>query len=166
MKKKDQLAIDVAAALIKTAEFLGLDEEGQDALSSFISVLSDDESEYLKEKTSKDSFDAVNSLFSIDIHNATLIVFDVEIPIQKKSSLDLSKINVVGLVKNTTISNVSFEDSSSIIFPYLCKIKIISEIDHEKIKVIERTPANTKDISREFSVYLPSEEIKVSKKFI
>lgn len=163
---KISLAIDLAVSMIRTAKFIGIDEESQDALESFVSSLDDEERSELSEKESFSDLKSISSFFDKGAHEASHVVFEIELSGKSKDSFDLNSILVTGPVKKTRILEGEIIERDSVIDPVLQVFYVISEIDHDLVNLIEKHSHRMGAATMDFAINTPSRCNIKKKKFI
>lgn len=152
MSKKIGLAIDLAVSLIRTAKFIGIDEYSQSVLQEFVAELDDDELDELKEKESLADLKNLSTLFDKKYHEASHVLFELEVPAKSSDALSLNGLSVIGPISRSTVMTGEYAESDSIVYPGVCSVYLICEIDHDAASLIEKYAHKMKGAKFEFSV--------------
>lgn len=166
MKNNSEYAAEMAVALIRMSKFIGIDDSARETLSGFLESLDDDQTDEINRICDIESDAFQNAFFKNDAQNSSYVLFDLNLSITKTSDIDISDIFITGPIKRTSVIKGSISDNNSIKFPYKINLFFMSEIDHDKLQAIEKSPFLFKDSELDFSVISKSEISINSKKFI
>lgn len=161
--QKISSAIDLAVSLIRTAKFIGIDEDSQSALERFVANLDDDELSELNEKQSLSDLKILSSFFDKKAHEATHVIFELSIEISGFKYPDLSQIQVLGPTKGSNILMGEISDSDHMLSSGELVVYVVTEIDHDQCELIERYAHKMKSVNMKISVTAPY-KIEVTKK--
>lgn len=166
MKNNNNHAIELAVALIRTSNFIGIDESARNALSNFIESLEEDDLDEMEKISGIDKEMYKNAFFKLDAQNSSYVVLEIDLFLGNNVEIDISDITITGPVKGKSVIKGAVSESNSIKYPYKVGLTFIAEIDRDQLLMIEKSPSLFKTSELDFSVLSKSKIALKSKKFI